>query len=829
MAASLPDVTDLARLVGAMGFGPEQLQQAMTDPSFRRLVSQIPAFSDLSSSTYEDILDDAFDQEFSQTLRMIEQAKAAHLREQSLPPVKSPQVPRSALLAGFTRSSGPASATKDTVVTMQWRQTYIGVVPGYSTKTLDELERIDINNMLVRKRHEGAYIMCRIISQTRHIVSVEMIVEDPLGATCLLSIYRYPTALDCTVEQADMMFPIGTILAVREPYYKFPSNGEVPLIRVDAPSDLVFLDRHPVLLNGVTWPTPGPLRSIGPADNAVTWKDRGNRYFKRKEWICAASAFSEGLLQDPTDHRLLLNRAAVYIELGWLRSAAHDAERVIAMDLEDAQLLRKAVYRAAKAYYLSGRYDDVRRLSSLGLQCPEVQQLCRNADRRLRERNSGQYDWATIYGATRAAASRPDVAAYRGPVAVQIPKGGVRPRGLFVTRAVKAGELLIVSKPIASYFPEDTPSKQDELFRSINLLNDTMNNRSHYVLIDLVVQRMWDDPDLASVIQAMYAGESFPAANGYPIAPAAPSFVGPLSHSRTPCIDIDVGRVEGVCSINAFGVGDIDFTDAASEQQEYPNLDKPTGLYELPSFCNHACLPSADRTFFGDVMAIRATRDLKAGEEVTMTYCDSAQTYQKRTEFVQKKWRFACDCLLCKADLSDSPAARSRRAEAVDMPSSLGISAIKQRIAQIKSTYTDSPERRRCGIKPELFHAYHRLGFVYSKESHVTHRLARAKVELCIIAFMDALEAVGLVITDRSVSGPVKGPSSALPVDMIRVPSLSHLCTPTVIQIASALSGALDQDVRARNWIKVAIWIENTSTGGGEALFEQKYRSFLNT
>ncbi|TCD69091.1 hypothetical protein EIP91_008733 [Steccherinum ochraceum] len=825
MAASLSDLT---RLVEWAGLDPELLQQAMTDPNIRRLVSENSATqSHLDFLPSQVSPGDEGDEDLP--AKLLEQAKAAHLRDQFLPPIKAPQISRSALLASFARPSSRSRSTNGSTA-VQIRQNLVGTSPGYATTILGELRRVGINDMFARMRQEGAYLLCRIISLTSHTVSVDMIVEDPFGIACMLAVYRYPTTLDCTEEQADAIFPIGTILAVREPCYRLPPSGKVPYVRVDAPSDIVFLGPDSALLNDVSWAARGPSVAIRQPDTAAAWKDRGNHYFKRKEWICAASAFSDGLVQDPENHLLLLNRSAAYLELGWFRSAAYDAERVIGMNLQNPQLVRKAVYRAAKAYYLSGRYDDVRRLSSGNPDGAETQQLCRSAEQRLCERDSGQYDWASIFSATRAPASRPDIAAYLGPVEVRTPTESSRPRGLFVTQNVKAGDLLMVSKPIASYFPEDTPSKRGEASMTFNMLKNAIETRGEYALVDLIVHRLWDDPGLASIIQAMYAGEGFPTASAYaPVPPTAAFSTGCLSHSRVPGVDIDIGRVEGVAAMDVFDISEhpVTFLVSASEQDEGNKPEHPAALYELPSFCNHACLPSAGRAFFGDVMVVRATQDLKAGEEVTMSYYDSTETYQKRTDSIQRQWQFACDCLLCKADLSDTAAARSQRAEAVAMLSSLGIAAIKQRIAQIKSSYSDSPERRQCGVKPELYLASRRLGFAYCSENSAMGMsfLTPSKAKACLIAFMDALEAVGLVITDRSVSGQVINPS-ALPVDTTRLPALSHLCTVSVIQMVSAL-WSIGENVRAKNWLKVAIRIENFDTGGAEALFREKYHSVL--
>ena len=72
----------------------------------------------------------------------------------------------------------------------------------------------------------------------------------------------------------------------------------------------------------------------------------------------------------------------------------------------------------------------------------EMSVLKTKAIQRIRERDTGSYDWpAMCYALLDPTSQCLDIASYRGPVEVKVPKDG--PRGVFVTRNVKAGELLV--------------------------------------------------------------------------------------------------------------------------------------------------------------------------------------------------------------------------------------------------------------------------------------------------------------------------------------------------------------------------------------------------
>ncbi|RUS32635.1 hypothetical protein BC938DRAFT_474805 [Jimgerdemannia flammicorona] len=101
----------------------------------------------------------------------------------------------------------------------------------------------------------------------------------------------------------------------------------------------------------------------------------------------------------------------------------------------------------------------------------------------------------------------------------------------------------------------------------------------------------------------------------------------PMSTNRTNATEaseIDIARITNVVAV--LGTG--------------------TGLWILPSFIHHSCLPNA--TFFniGDFMFIRTVRDLSAGEEVCVTYIEMLDTYEGRMKELEKR-NFECRCPLC--------------------------------------------------------------------------------------------------------------------------------------------------------------------------------------
>jgi hypothetical protein len=74
------------------------------------------------------------------------------------------------------------------------------------------------------------------------------------------------------------------------------------------------------------------------------------------------------------------------------------------------------------------------------------------------------------------------------------------------------------------------------------------------------------------------------------------------------------------------------------------------GFWIHASYLNHSCLPNSVRTFLGDVLFLRATHDISAGEEITSQYVAPELILEDRQQKYKGSWGFECDCHLCQTD-----------------------------------------------------------------------------------------------------------------------------------------------------------------------------------
>jgi hypothetical protein len=167
------------------------------------------------------------------------------------------------------------------------------------------------------------------------------------------------------------------------------------------------------------------------------------------------------------------------------------------------------LFRAAEALYFLRRFkDSIGVLEILRANFPDSQQaltVLERARNRHMEEISGAYNFKLLQ--REAKKLRPpylDHATYIGPVEVRNTTG--KGRGLFVTRAVRAGDLLLCEKAFShAYVPEsgDLNSKTT-LLLNVDTERGFMGGQAD--LIRAIAQKLYCNPSVAPVFTALHHG-----------------------------------------------------------------------------------------------------------------------------------------------------------------------------------------------------------------------------------------------------------------------------------------------------------------------------------
>ena len=172
------------------------------------------------------------------------------------------------------------------------------------------------------------------------------------------------------------------------------------------------------------------------------------------------------------------------------------------------------MFRAGEALYNLERFEEC---------CQVLETLCRayplndlaraasiRAQSRLREQKTGEYNFKLLQAeAKKLRPPRLDHATYIGPLEVR--QTASKGRGLFLTKAVKAGDLLLCEKAFAYSHVLEKPDKENVSGSVVHVLihaeTDAKVVGTQVQLLKTMVQKLYHTPSVAPALTALYHGD----------------------------------------------------------------------------------------------------------------------------------------------------------------------------------------------------------------------------------------------------------------------------------------------------------------------------------
>ncbi|KAI8959280.1 SET domain-containing protein [Daldinia sp. FL1419] len=428
---------------------------------------------------------------------------------------------------------------------------------------------------------------------------------------------------------------------IKEPYFTLTDQGE-PTIRVDHPSDLI------VCRDGT-----GHAADGAAAEGiAKICKDEGNAALEQQKLALAHARYTDGLKAARQDavsktnpdliRDLARNRAHVNLLLNQLDEAKSDANAALIgkEDERSKDLDSKAYFRAGSAAYNLGEYHEAKGFFEEQLKLapdnkPAVAYL-KNIDARLREQGTGAYNFKKIRANLSRARPRVDAASFLNNTKVEESKG--RGRGLFATCDIPAGEVVICEKAFCVVWGHE----KEALTAMTYDVRDDRIRVSTVGLSKAIVQKLLNNPSQIKKVMDLYGDYQ---GDGNDVSSTED---GPV---------VDTFRVHDIVSRNAFGPG--------SQFGDEGISNASTGLWIWAAYINHSCVANAKKEYVGDLMVLRAIRPIASGEEIFHSY-DESSDFDTRQASLMTTWGFECNCPLCAAEKTDSPAIRKKRRDLAD-------------------------------------------------------------------------------------------------------------------------------------------------------------------
>ncbi|KAL7924681.1 hypothetical protein ACQKWADRAFT_319251 [Trichoderma austrokoningii] len=529
----------------------------------------------------------------------------------------------------------------------QVRSCFIGEAYPPCTMPLSSLVPIHIRDLKLETQHRGHVLIVRTFCEPDYLASVQNAIEDESGEVNRLAIYNLLPTTD-----PNAVLPKGAIVAIKEPYYKCTADGGV-IVRVDHPTDFELLKPgHGMIPRGFN----ARIMQIG--QTAMHLKDEANAKFSSGDFREAIEIYSDALdACDPGEdddelrRDLHRNRAAANLRLGRYEPAMKDAmaSLISAQDISEAAkaLNLKALYRAGKAAYGLQDFAQAKRLFDQALELDgshkETQiELTRTA-KRIAEQENGEYDFSLMSKlAPRQHYFLDNASFLRRVKVVQTENRG---RGLFATEALKPGDVIFVEK--AFYVAHPNGGDTSVLFNvNTDRISVGVQGRCLYGIIDKLI---WN-PTLANKYADLWDGGKF----------------GNNNDKEFKVIDgraaVDTFRVQAIVELNSFGYRRDHCRGKKPQSDERLSSNESVGIWLQASYTNHSCISNATRAFIGDMMVVRASRDIPAGGEIFMAYHNPEKPLDERQKIFADHYGFQCACDLCRADGKVPKATLAKRA-----------------------------------------------------------------------------------------------------------------------------------------------------------------------
>ncbi|KAI0888899.1 uncharacterized protein GGS22DRAFT_184475 [Annulohypoxylon maeteangense] len=499
-------------------------------------------------------------------------------------------------------------------------------------RPVQELEPLMISKMTLETHHRGKQTLIRVLTPATREVYVVAVVEDEEGTALLMQLYNQPEE---EVVGADKILRQGDVCIIKEPVFRSNICNDY-MIQVDHASDIIWLrDADPRI------PPKWRKRVQAPDKSSKDIRLEGNAAVQSRKWAEAEQLYTDAIraAKTPEEERLAhLNRSLANLRLERPGKALDDALKGHAnKDLPN----EKALFREAKALYSLRKFNPcLEKLSAVVRINPKNSDAwaeIKRVKQRIQEEETGVYDFIDMHKQSECTPPLIDCATYVGPVEVRDSPG--QGKGLFTTKPVKAGELLLCEKAFAyTYAENDCPIGKANMTFLMDLNSNTMTLGGQANLIAQVVQKIYHNHAEGKVVTELHHGD-------YPKVATSEVDGAPV---------VDSFLITKIVQQNSIGAGRSTLKDLAppepnSRPKKPPVFYKNCGIWPLAARINHACNENSHRSFIGDMILIRSSTDLVANTEIFHDYrhARAHETYDQTCKALQR-WGFMCACALCR-------------------------------------------------------------------------------------------------------------------------------------------------------------------------------------
>ena len=470
---------------------------------------------------------------------------------------------------------------------------------------LELLERINIIQLVPGKVYTNKIIYATLIDTGVKMIAYHSIIEDETGQCAEFCIYNISPHLE------QYLIP-GVKIAIASPYYKSVGGDECNHIRVDTPEEVIIL--------------PDCVSKQNSNISNEEYKLRGNDFFSSGKYFEAIVCYSKAINGDPSNPIYRSNRALCYLKTEYFEEALLDAEKAIELDLNSP----KFKYRLAMSWSGLGNHEKSVQILEEIRNDIDVKYILK-IEQALLANSRGKIDLDDLARRARAGENL-KIGDYIGPITIEI--SSKHGHGVFATRNIKKGEVVLVMKAVA--YVAKTTTEEMKLLRETTPFGKSckMNNALLIQrLIGYIVKSKLTAFRVFNLFNKNLHQEPIPIefykSQGFEL----------IRDKQKPPYQMD--QIRKIVLDNTFTYDEDKIVADSSVM--------PSGIWPIFSHFNHTCVGNIWQQYVHDYLIIRACTHIPKGAELTACFFDTSTLFslEDRRDKLTKDWSYECSCDLC--------------------------------------------------------------------------------------------------------------------------------------------------------------------------------------
>ena len=404
----------------------------------------------------------------------------------------------------------------------------------------------------------------------------------------------------------------------------------------------------------------------GENEDFLTLKMEGNTYMQDKQYLKAIKRYTTALSKLPSLENsskediknyliILSNRAEGFLKLGYFYSSLKDCNEILEknkqyLSLLDNTQIDKIINRKGRSKeQLATNLDDINKIDEIYDLMSEKSKNQLNIENIKKTLNEKRNNMKGIFNKNELLSYEKSCfeiinakkyyldsinkefknTNYFNSDLIQESYDTIKGNHYIAKTDIKEGALLIVEIPLLSIYDSEI-KKFASTFEKFQKMGFSSNEIALEILFTSFKDRIAFLEEKKYLIEKISQLSSFELDN-----------MKKTKEERIKSFEYNEDNIRDIISTNAI-------LTLRNDRNKIAPIELCYGLYINSSFFNHSCDPNCFYFGIANMLIVKAIKNIKRGEELTVSYIEPKPAYMRKNELT--KWEFNCTCKYCKEE-----------------------------------------------------------------------------------------------------------------------------------------------------------------------------------